>query len=153
MDSNEYFLPKAADDEADLSAWSPMVPAQARVLRTNLFGDVFVVDECGAVHMLERAACSASEVVPAEEDFWRQVQADEEGWQLRPLVDECRRAGKLLGDGQSYAFTTLPVFGGKYTVDNIWVASWKEWFSFTANVFQQIKDLPDGATVSLKVID
>ena len=35
----------------------------------------------------------------------------------------------------------------------IWVAHLKEWLSFTPHLFQQIKDLPDGPTVSLKVVD
>jgi hypothetical protein len=152
MSAADYFLRQTAD-EADLSAWSAIIPVVARILRTNLFGDVFIVDQEGAVHMLERAACSANEIASTEEDFWREVQDDEEGWQLRPLVEECRRTEKILGDGQCYAFTTLPVLGGKYAVENIWVAQWTEWFSFTADLFQQIKDMPDGATVSLKVTD
>jgi hypothetical protein len=152
MSAADYFLPKAAD-EADLSAWSPLMPAVARVLRTNLFGDVFVVDEGGSVHMLERAACSAERIASSEEDFWKQVHDDEQGWQLRPLADKCRRAAKILADGQCYAFTTLPVLGGDYTVENVWVAHWDEWFSFTADLFQQIKDLPDGSRVTFKVVD
>ena len=152
MNTYDYFLPKAADD-ADLSAWSPILPRVARVLRTNLFADVFVVDDRGAVYMLERAACSAQQIASSEEEFWRQAHDDADGWQLRPLADECHRAGKLLADEQCYAFTTPLVLGGKYDAENVWVAEWKEWFSFTADLFQQIKDLPDGATVSLKVVD
>jgi hypothetical protein len=152
MNPDGYFLPRAADD-VDLSAWSPILPKVARILRTNLFGDVFVTDDSGAVHMLERAACSARQIASSEKEFWRLVHDDGEGWQLRSVADECRRAGKFLADGQCYAFTTLPVLGGKYDAENIWVAHWKEWFFFTADLFQQIKDLPDGATVRLKVVD
>jgi hypothetical protein len=152
LSAADYFLPKAADD-SDLSAWSPIMPAEARVLRTNLFGDVFIVDEHAAVHILERAACTVSEVASSEEDFWRQVDDDSEGWQLRPLVDKCRRSGKVLEVGECYAFTTPPVLGGDYAEANVWVASWEEWFAFTAVLFQQIKDLPDGATVSFRVTD
>ena len=152
MKPDDYFLPRAADD-TDLSAWSPIMPGPARVLRTSLFADAFVLDESGAVHMLERAACSVQPIASSEEEFWRQVGDDAEGWQLRPLADECRRAGMVLSDGQCYAFTTPPVLGGKYDVGNIWVAHWKEWFAFTADLFQQITDLPDGATVSFKVVD
>jgi len=148
----KYFLPEAADD-TDLSAWSSILPTPARALRTSLFGDAFVVDGEGAVHMLQRAACTANHIAPSEEEFWRAVGDDIHGWQLRPLADDCRRAGRVLADGQCYAFTTPPVLGGGYTVENVWVASWNEWFSFTADLFQQIKNLPDGATVSFKVVD
>lgn len=84
--SADYFLPKVADED-DLSVWSDILPAGSRILRTNLFGDAFLVDEAGAVHMLERAACSISQIASSEEQFWRKANDDEDGWQLRPLVD------------------------------------------------------------------
>lgn len=152
MNPDHYFLPITADD-ADLSEWLPIIPAPAHILRTNLFGDAFIVDEGGKVHMLERSACTAKQIASSEDEFWRQVEKDAEGWQLRPVADACRRVGKVLAGRQCYAFTTPPALGGGYNVKNIWVALWEEWFSFTAYLFQQIKDLPDGATVRLKVVD
>jgi hypothetical protein len=152
MSAADYFLPHAAD-AADISAWSSLLPASTRVLRTNLFADAFVADGTGAVHMLERAACTVERIASSEAEFWHAVEDDAHGWQLRPLADECRRTGKVLAEGQCYAFTTLPVLGGDYTAENVWVAPWHEWFAFTADLFEQIKDLPDGARVSLKMID
>jgi hypothetical protein len=148
----DYFLPKAAD-EADLSQWASILPPVRRILRTSLFGDTFVVCEDGAVNMLERASCAAERIASSEEAFWRDVQDDPHGWQLRRLADECRDAGKVLCDGQCYAFTTPPVLGGEYAVANVWVAPWGEWFDLTADLFRQIKDLPDGATVRFKIVD
>src|SRR3954447_14583728 len=152
MSAADYFLPKAAD-EADLSSWASILPAMPRVLRTSLFGDVFLVDEAGAVHMLERGACSITQIAASEEEYWRHVDEDAEGWQLRALADECREVLEPLGEAQCYAFTNLPVLGGPYAADNIWVAPWIHWFSFTADVFEQIKDLPDGAKVTFKIVD
>lgn len=103
--------------------------------------------------MLERGACSVAQIAGSEAEFWRQVDEDANGWQLRALADRCRGASKPLGDGQCYAFTTLPVFGGAYAAENIWVAPWSQWFSFTADVFEQIKDLPDGSKVTFKIVD
>lgn len=147
-----YFLPAAANN-IDLSPWSSILPGTVRVLRTNLFGDAFVVDIAGAVHMLERGACTSQWIAATESAFWDAVETDDEGWQLRPLVDDCRRAGMFLVDGQCYAFTTPPVLGGEYVVANVWVAPWQEWFGFTADLFQQIKDIPNGASVSIKLAD
>lgn len=130
-----------------------ILPAASRILRTNLFGDAFLVDDVGAVHMLERSACTISKIASSEEQFWRDVHNDGEGWQLRPLVHECRRAGNVLEEGQCYAFTTPPILGGDYAEPNVWVAPWRDWFAFTAHLFQQTKDLPDGTPVSLRVTD
>lgn len=152
MSALDYFLPKAAD-EGDFSAWSSIMAQPSRVLRTNLFGDVFIVDGSGGVHMLERGACTVTQIASSEEEFWRRVDDDAEGWQLRPLADECRGNGKVLADGQCYAFTTPPVLGGDYAVGNVWVAPCREWFALTADLFQQIKNLPDGASVSFRVTD
>ncbi|PQZ84478.1 MULTISPECIES: T6SS immunity protein Tdi1 domain-containing protein [unclassified Brevundimonas] len=150
MSASDYFLPDLAN-EADLSSWSPIMPSPVHVLRTNLFGDAFVLTGDGAVRMLERAAHSAELIASSEEEFWREVEGDAHGWQLRRLADECRSAGKFLGEGECYAFTTLPILGGAYTLENVWIASWEEWFSFTADVFHKISDLPDGTTMRLSV--
>ena len=152
MTAANYFLPRTADD-CDLSSWASILPPGVQVLRTSLFGDTFLVDEAGLVHMLERGACSVTQIAGSEEEFWCQIDADREGWQLRPVADECRKIGKVLDDGQCYAFTTLPVLGGAYAAENIWVAPWNEWFSFTGRVFEQIKGLPDGAKVTFKIVD
>ena len=149
MDHTDYFLPPAAD-EWELSAWSSILPTSGRVLRTNLFGDAFVIDDNGSVHMLDRGGCSSERITSSEEEFWREVRDDSQGWQLRRLADDCQKSGMILGDGQCYAYKMLPVLGGDYNVDNIWIASWTEWFSLTADLFQQIKDLPDGTAITLK---
>ncbi|MCV9963910.1 DUF1851 domain-containing protein [Pararhizobium sp. BT-229] len=54
---------------------------------------------------------------------------------------------------QCYAFTTLPLFGGEYKVDNIWICPWEEWLRYTAAIYTQTKDLPDGATVVVDFVD
>ena len=152
MSATDYFLPAAADD-TDLSAWNSILPTRCRVLCTSLFGDPFLLDHAGVVHMLGRGGGSAERIAASEEEFWREVQNDRQGWQLRDLADECRQAGKILAAEQCYAFTTPPVLGGNYSVDNVWIAPWREWFLFTADLFQQIEGLPDGATISLKLED
>jgi hypothetical protein len=147
---NAYFLAPAAN-EADLSQWSPLVPEGAHIFCTNLFGDAFLVDPAGAVHMLSRGGASVERVASSEEEFRQRLVADEEGWQLRPLADRCADAGKTLGEGQCYAFTRPPFLGGDYKVDNVWVASWREWFGLTADLYNQTRDLPEGAQVRINV--
>ena len=150
MDPNAYFLPQSANDD-DFASWHPLVPAGAKILCTNLFGDTFFVDDAGAVHMLERGATTVQAIAPSEEEFRSAITDDSEGWQLRPLADRCRSAGKILDEGQCYAFSILPVLGGEYDVENVWVAPWREWFALTADIYNQLKDVPDGTPVRLNV--
>jgi hypothetical protein len=150
MNLDQYFLSPEAN-EADLSAWEPLAPAGVTPFATNLFGDAFFLDPAGAVHMLSRAGASCEQVSPSIDEFRQRLAEDEDGWQLRPLADRCAAAGKVLGEGQCYAFVTPPFLGGEYDVENVRVGSWREWFALTADLYNQIKDLPDGAQVRLNV--
>lgn len=150
MSADNYFLPSAAN-EADLSDWRPIAPAGAKPFATNLFGDAFFVDGSGAVHMLSRAGASSEQVSPSIDQFRTSLQGDPEGWQLRKLADACAASGKILGDGECYAFATPPFLGGDYSVDNVFVCSWTEWFALTADLYLQTRDLPDGAQVRLNI--
>ena len=59
----------------------------------------------------------------------------------------------MLNEEECYAFIVPPVLGGGYTVENVWVAPRREWFSVTADLFQQIKNLPDGSHVKIEAVD
>ena len=151
-DPATYFLPAASHD-VDLRPWADMLPEAPRILRVTLFAEIVVADRDGAVHLLEAAAGMIERIAETEEEFWRRIRLDEDGWQLRPLVDRCREAGKLLREGECYAFTTLPLFGGEYVVENVWTCPWREWFAFTGEIHVQTKDLPEGARIRIKVVD
>lgn len=151
MDHGTYFLPAEAA-AIDLSEWSDILPTTCRVIAANLFADIFVADGDGAVHMLEVSLTSIARITASEEEFRRRCVDDEEGWLLRPLVDRCRSAGMKPKATQCYAFTQLPVLQGKYEVENIWLCSWNEWIDFTASIYAQIKDVPDGTKVRLRIV-
>ncbi|WP_298370072.1 T6SS immunity protein Tdi1 domain-containing protein [uncultured Bradyrhizobium sp.] len=138
---------------SQLAAWSDIVPPGSRVLGANLFLDVFLADAAGAVHMLEVSAGKIARIAGSEGAFRERCVDDADGWLLRALVDRCRSAGLILGPSQCYAFTTLPLFGGEYTVDNIWMCSCRDWLAFTATVYAETKDLPDGSTVRFVFTD
>lgn len=136
-----------------LAAWSDILPAGSRVLGANLFLDVFLADAAGAVHMLEVSAGKIAMIAGSEGAFRERCVDDADGWLLRPLVDRCRSAGLILGASQCYAFTTLPLFGGEYAVDNMWTCTCRDWLAFTATVYSETKDLPDGSTVKFVFTD
>ncbi|WP_088342597.1 MULTISPECIES: T6SS immunity protein Tdi1 domain-containing protein [Rhodomicrobium] len=146
------FLPDEVT-AVDLSGWADILPAQCRVLGANLFADIFLADATGAIHMLQVSAASITKIARSKEEFFQRCFDDEDGWLLRPLVDRCRSAGMNPTTCQCYAFTTLPLFGGKYQTDNIWMCSWSEWISFTASIHVQTKDLPNGSRIQIRIVD
>ncbi|MGX8013054.1 T6SS immunity protein Tdi1 domain-containing protein [Mesorhizobium sp. ORM8.1] len=152
MGPSSYFLSPDVT-QADLSGWDEVLPHPYTVLCANCFADVFVADSTGVVHMLEVSAASISPIAVSEDEFRRQCVDDEEGWLLRPLVDRCQAVGMRLSEGQCYAFTALPFLGGLYEIDNVWISSWREWLGYTASIYAQTKDLPEGTGISIRLVD
>jgi hypothetical protein len=146
------FLPAEAL-QCDLSAWDAVLPRGYRLLAANLFADFFLLDEAGAVHMLELSLGSVTAIAASEGEFRERLVEDSEGWLLRPLVDRCRAAGMSPAADECYAFTTLPVFGGLYQVENVELCSWREWIEFNAEICSQIRDVLDGGQVEIRVGD
>ena len=64
-----------------------------------------------------------------------------------------RAAGLLLQPGKCYGLKIPGVTGGSFEVDNIYIASVAEYISFTGNFHYQIKDIPDGTKVKIKVVN
>ena len=147
--------PKFLIDEVrgvDLTPWTDILPKNYTILGASLCLDLFLADESGAVYMLEISAGSISQIASSEDEFRKSCILDDEGWLLRPLVEACWEAGMRPNPSQCYAFTTLPLFGGEYSVSNMWLCSWLEWISFCGDIYNQTKHLPDGTTIKLDFV-
>lgn len=140
-------------EPSQLANWTYLLPSGCRIIDVSLFADIFIADREGSIHMLELAAASISQIAGSEAEFRSRCREDEDGWLLRNLASQCRTAGKSLNEGQCYAFTITPLFGGKYEESNIWVCPWDEWLGVTTSIFEQTRDLPDGSRVYIDVTD
>jgi hypothetical protein len=58
----------------------------------------------------------------------------------------------LLQKGRCYCFKISPVVGGKYDTANLAEISIKELISFSGHFAEQIKDVPDGGQIEIKLI-
>jgi hypothetical protein len=72
-------------------------------------------------------------------------------WLAIPLIDRLVIAGMHLDRERCYSFLTLPVLGGKYTVENTAILPIAEHYGVCASIHEQIKDLSDGTQVVIKV--
>ncbi|MGO9468295.1 MAG: DUF1851 domain-containing protein [Isosphaeraceae bacterium] len=119
----------------------------------NRFGDLFLVCEDGSVHMLDVGRGSLEQVANSREEF--QAKVDEEDnandWFMIPLVDQLVAEGMTLKAGECYSYKQLPVLGGDYTIENTCALPIAEHYGAYGSIHNQIKDLPDGAQVVLKV--
>ena len=64
-----------------------------------------------------------------------------------------RKAGLILSDGKCYGYKRQLVTGATLEPENVYVASLAEYLSFMGSFHDQIKDVVDGETVTLKVIN
>jgi len=81
-----------------------------------------------------------------------EVLADEQNaqeWLYIHHVDQAEKAGIPLPQGHCYTYKVPPVLSGEYSINNLCTVEIGQNFAFLADIHQQIKDLPDGASVTL----
>jgi hypothetical protein len=72
---------------------------------------------------------------------------------LAPVVEEFIRLHGPFPLGTCLSFRQLPVLGGAYGVENRCRLSAVEHFGVTGDIHRQIRDLPDGARLDVRVVD
>jgi len=142
-------LPKA------LPPWGWLLPPEVTVWLVNRVGDLFLVFDDGVVYQLDVALGRLEPVGASRDEFCTRIDAPgvADDWLMIPLVDALVGAGVTHGPGQCYGFRTPPIFGGEYEIANIVPIPAAEHISYCGDLHGQIKDLPDGAQVELKVTD
>jgi len=140
---------------ADLLAeWRWLLGAHARLCGWSAAGDLFYSDEHGQVWRLDTGAGEPDSVASSDQAF-EQLLGDPERADellLLPVVRAFEELHGPLGEGRCLGFTTMPVFGGDYTVENRFTISVTEHASFTGDLHRQIRDLPDGTAIQLRVV-
>jgi hypothetical protein len=94
------------------------------------------------------------QVVAASDDEFRRAVADPENnslWFGAAFVDRLRTAGKLLGPGECYSYKLLPMLGGDWQPANFVVYEVVHHFRVWGPIHEQLRELPDGATIEFKI--
>lgn len=143
--------------QAAASEWSWLVSEPWTPLVCSMVGGVFFEKSNGSVHWLDTGTGLVEPVASNRSEFEEVMKASPalaDEWFLPSLVERLHAAGKKPGAGECYGFTVLPVFAeGKYEVDNMFVVPVMEQFVGMADVHRQISELPEGASVQVKIVD
>lgn len=131
--------------------WSWLLPDPLKAFMASAMGDVFLEGDDGAVFWLDTGRGKLEMIAPSRDAFMAELRTKAEDWFLASLVDELLEAGIVLDSEQCYGYKVLPVLGGKYEVANVAPMAALAWYGFSGHVHGQIRDLPDGAQVSLAV--
>jgi len=155
------FVPDENVAAATTAAWEWLVPGPWTIIACSMFGGIFLEKRAGGVYWLECGTALIERIGENASEFHAYLGGDRdpawdsqiEEWFLTNLVARLHDAGKRPAPGQCYGLTVLPVFeGGRYEVDNIFVVSAVEWLTHTASIHNQLRDLPDGGQVAIKVV-
>lgn len=133
--------------------WVGIEPLQ--IVGENDFGNLIIEDTKGKYWRLcpEDVYC---EVVASTREELDRLSSDQEfleDWYMQALVEQAQESLGTLNEGYKYCLVTPGALGGEYAVSNIKTAPLIEMVRFSGHVAFQIKDLPDGAQIELKVVD
>lgn len=124
-------------------------------LLVNRFGDAFIVIDDESVHMLDVGIGQLKRVADSRQHFGSLLDVGDNAnnWLMIPLVDSCVAAGFRLSADQCYGYKVPPVLGGSYELDNVTCTDLSVHYSFLADIYQQTRDVLDGAKVKVVIID
>jgi len=136
-------------------AWQFTGLVPSAVLDTNAFGNLVVEDASGKVWRIcpEELSCEIVAATRADFEQLRRSTDFAENWEMTRLVE---RARSLLGTpspGRCYCLKVPAVLGGAYAADNLGTIALFELIDVSGQIAMQIKDLPDGARVEVKIVD
>ena len=137
----------------DSWGWCGIDPVE--VVGATAFGNLMIKDGQGRYWRLCPEAFSY-EVIAQTREALDEVSRDQaflHDWYLQPMVEQAEAALGPLLPGQVYHFVVSPVLGGAYGIDNVRRLDHVEQVRFSGDLALQIKDLPDGAQVKLRIVD
>lgn len=133
--------------------WIGLTPAQ--IVGENDFGNLIIEDQTGRYWRLLPEDCECH-VIAADRKELDALSADREflhDWYMQALVAAAREAVGPLHDGRKYCLRIPGLLGGEYGGSNLASAPIVDLIRMSGTIAKQVRDLPDGATVSLRLTD
>lgn len=148
----DYLIDQGEIDwKEHLQPWQYLLPQSFTIWIVNRFGDLFMVFEDESLHHLDIQLGKLTKRGENKKDFLEQMlEADHANdWLYMNYVNQAQKAGMTLPQGHCYSFKIPPILSGAYALDNLCTIDLAQHYSTMADIHQQIKGLPDGATVTL----
>lgn len=135
--------------------WSFAGLDAAEVIDANPFGNVLVRDTRGQYWRIcpEELSCELVARSIKECEQLRSSAEFQEDWAMQTLVDLARYTLGPPGEGRCYCLKIPAVLGGAYDRTNLGTTTLSELIAAAGDMARQIKDLPDGATIKLSVVE
>jgi hypothetical protein len=136
-----------------LAEWRWRIGGGAKIVALSRSGDAFVSQSDGKVWWLDTGAGELEEVATSAEAFFELLADSSEANRLLlgAVVEQFIRLHGAFPAGKCLGFTQLPMLGGSYALENRWLAPAIEHFGVTGSMHRQLRDVPDGTKVDIRV--
>jgi hypothetical protein len=141
------------DTERLLSEWRWLCPQALTVVGQNVFGDLFLRDEAGKVHMLNVGSGEFTLVAESVAEFTASAKDPgiQEEWFGKSAATAAKERGLVPRIGECIGFSTPTVFAESDRLNSAYVVDLYEHTSFLGDIHRQLAALPDGTPVRLVV--
>lgn len=136
-------------------SWSWVGLKPVEVVGENDFGNLIIKDIQGQYWRLCPEDCYCRVVASSRQELDALASNKEflHDWNMRTIVEFAEKKCGALPEGKKYCLKIPGILGGEYGGDNLGTATLAELVRISGHVAKQTTDLPDGAKVTLKVID
>jgi hypothetical protein len=141
------------ESERLLSEWRWLCPQALTVIARNAFGDLFLTDEIGRVHMLDVGSGQFLFIAESAAEFTERARTPEmqEQWFEESAVKAASERGLVADRDHCIGFSTPVVFAEGGGLDSAYIADLYEHVSFLGDIHRQIASVPDGEKVRIVV--
>ena len=138
-----------------LKEWRWLCPQAVALVARNAFGDLYLRDEEGRVSKLDVAIGQMQRVAESEKEFRELGFTAEkrEEWFAESDWRAAQHQGLKPGKDQCIAFKIPIVLAESGKPNQAYVADLYELVSFLGDLHRQMKDLPEGAKVRLRITE
>jgi hypothetical protein len=140
------------DTIRDAWKWIGLDPAE--VVAENAFGNLIVRATDGAYWRICPEELSCEQVARDAGEFAALSGGEEfrTDWEMARLVEQARQKLGPLSPGRCYCLKLPAVIGGTYDAANMGTISRAELISFAGDMAEQIKDVPDGGQIKIRIV-
>jgi hypothetical protein len=141
------------DSERLLREWRWLCPEALSVIDRSAFGDLFLRDEAGRVHMLDVGSGEFSLIAESISEFTELAKTPEmrEEWFAEREVNAAVERGLVPGPGQCIGFYPPVVFAESDGLSSAYVIDLYDNVACLGDLHRQIATMPDGAKVRIVV--
>jgi hypothetical protein len=136
-------------------AWAWFLPKTFKPIMASTLGDIFFQQDGEAIFWLNTGTAEITQVAKSHAEFLEILKTEKaDEWFMPGLIQQLKDAGNILKPDYCYTYVTLPIFKeGKYEASNLNPVPVKEHFGITGTIHHQIREVPDGGRVKIKIVE